>query len=426
MRLLFALFGLSLAAAAVAADDAVLTVDTVSGGVVVQRDGKQLSLHLGDALQEQDLIQTEAGGHLTLRFARHGFVDIGPSTEAGVERLPFAAYAKDLKSIFSLSRGYLRVVWKHPQISTSWPLFIYMSGHRISLTSGEFFFQHDGNEQLACAAAGQLALQAVGADGVETIRPPACTRLIAGLPPQTAPRDPDDWIAVRRAYDLHADASKLARLETPEPVAAAAPVVSATPAPLAAPAANPVAPVPAPAPAAATASVVGPAPSAVREPTVLDLILGEQKPSRTEVLAHPGPVSAAPIVPSPSPSPKVGLSAPLPSPVAATVSPPPAPASRPAQAPAPTAVARPAAPAKPAPEWSLNIASYADAASAEQQVQRLRDAGYPVVVQPATVNGKSWWRVQVPGYASQQDAKAAANEIQSKLGVRGIWVLRPS
>ena len=32
---------------------------------------------------------------------------------------------------------------------------------------------------------------------------------------------------------------------------------------------------------------------------------------------------------------------------------------------------------------------------------------YPVSVQPAAVNGKNWYRVQVPGYASQQAAKAA-------------------
>lgn len=91
-----------------------------------------------------------------------------------------------------------------------------------------------------------------------------------------------------------------------------------------------------------------------------------------------------------------------------------------------TAAPKQTASLRPTSEWALNIASYADPASAERQVQLLRDAGYPVVVQPATVNGKSWWRVQVPGYASQQDAKAAANEIQNKLGVRGIWVVRPS
>lgn len=422
MRLLFALIALSLVAVAARAEDAVLTVDTVSGVVNVQRDGKQLSLQLGDVLQEQDLIQTGASGHLTLRFARHGFVDIGPDSEAGVERLPFAAYAKDLKSIFSLSRGYLRVVWKHPQISTSWPLFIYMSGHRISLTSGEFFFQHDGSEQLACTAAGQLALQAVGADGVETVRPPACTRLIPGLPPQTKPRNPDDWIAVRRAYDLHADASQLARLGTSE--AAVSPsVVAAPPSPPAPPA--PVAIAAAPTQRAAT--VPAPTSAPAREPTVLDVILGAaplpDAGTRSNVVSRSGPVSAAPVLPSPTPAPKVGLSAPVatePASANAVAS------ARPAQPPASPAVKPTVPAAKTGSEWALNIASYADAASAEQQVQRLRDAGYPVVVQPATVNGKSWWRVQVPGYASQQDAKAAANEIQNKLGVRGIWVVRPS
>ncbi|MDP3856300.1 MAG: hypothetical protein Q8Q73_00915, partial [Stagnimonas sp.] len=221
LRLAFA-FAALMAASASRAEEAVLTVDTVTGAVAVERDGKRLALKVGDALQEQDLIVSQASGRLTLRFARHGFLDIGPNTEAGVERLPFAAYAKDLKSIFSLSHGYLRVVWKHPQLSTNWPLYIYMSGHRISLTAGEYFFQHSGDEQRACTAAGQLALQAVGADGVETIRPPSCTRLVAGVPPQTLARNPDEWIAVRRGYSLTPGSSipnELAQAPAPLPAA---------------------------------------------------------------------------------------------------------------------------------------------------------------------------------------------------------------
>lgn len=354
------------------ADDAVLTVDTVSGGVTVERDGKRVTPKVGEALQEQDLLVTQGNGRLTLRFARHGFLDVGPNTEAGVERLPFAAYAKDLKSIFSLSRGYLRVVWKHPQLSTSWPLYIYMSGHRISLTSGEFFFQHNGSEQLACTAAGQLALQAVGAEGVETIRPPACSRLVAGLPSQTLPRNPDDWIAVRRGFSLSPDAE----------VAAVVPRAAPS------------------------------APRAVRDPAPA---AGDDLPGvSTSVAAGPGPVVAAPVLPTPTPAPRTGM----------------VPAAQVPSAPAPSIASPASAPASATADrrggWALNVASYADTASAEKQAQQLRDAGYAGAVQSATVNGKVWYRVQVIGYASQQAARAAAQELQARLGLKGIWVVKPS
>ena len=359
------------------ADDAVLTVDTVSGGVTVERDGKRMTPKVGEALQEQDLVVTQASGRLTLRFARHGFLDVGPNTEAGVERLPFAAYAKDLKSIFSLSRGYLRVVWKHPQLSTSWPLYIYMSGHRISLTSGEFFFQHNGSEQLACTAAGQLALQAVGADGVETIRPPACSRMIAGLPTQTAPRNPDDWIAVRRGFSL-----------SPGTEVAAA--------------------VPRPAPP----------PRAVRDPASAP---GDDQPGvSTSSAAGPGPVVAAPVLPTPTPAPRTGMV-----PAAPVAAPPPSTAIIAGPAPA-TATATATATADRRGGWALNVASYADTASAEKQAEQLRGAGYAGAVQSATVNGKVWYRVQVIGYPSQQAARAAAQELQAKLGLQGVWVVKPS
>lgn len=354
------------------ADDAVLTVDTVSGGVTVERDGKRMNPKVGDALQEQDLIVTQGSGRLTLRFARHGFLDVGPNTEAGVERLPFAAYAKDLKSIFSLSRGYLRVVWKHPQLSTSWPLYIYMSGHRISLTSGEFFFQHNGSEQLACTAAGQLALQAVGADGVETVRPPACSRMVAGVPTQTAPRNPDDWIAVRRGFSL-----------SPGTEVAAAP----------------------PRPSA-------PAPRAVRDPA--PAATGDDLPGvSTSTAAGPGPVVPAPVLPTPSSAPRTGMVPAAPIPAIAA-------------APAAAAPSIPTASADRRGAWALNVASYADTASAEKQAEQLRVAGYSGAVQSATVNGKVWYRVQVIGYPSQQAARTAAQELQSKLGLKGIWVVKPS
>ena len=107
-----------------------------------------------------------------------------------------------------------------------------------------------------------------------------------------------------------------------------------------------------------------------------------------------------------------------------------APAATPAKLP-PAAVVTKLAPATSptaagSGSWALNIASYSEAAVAEREVARLRAAGYASALsQPATINGKSWHRVQIGGYASEGSARAAALELKARLGVQNIWVLKP-
>lgn len=432
-----------LANTAQAADEAILLIDQTSGVAGVQRNGKRLALQPGDTLQEQDLIVTDRSGRMTLRLGRHGFVEVGPNAEVGVERLPFATYARDLKSIFSVSKGYFRVVWKHPQLSTNWPLYVYMAGHRVSLVSGEYFFQNLGAEQRACVAAGQLALQAAGGEGIETVKPPACVRLAANAAPQVQPRNPDDWIAVRRGYSIEATAATLlardpAPAELPPPVVAK-PIITTSPTP----------PVVAAAP---TAIAPPPRPAGLDALDAAEPAVSTSAAARSDAL---GPVRAAPVLPAPVAAPPTAvapaLSVPayeppaLPLPRAPVV-------ARPAQpvvigqvvqtplAASETAppAAKPAAPSAvklmpPAPvalvpaggSWALNIASYTESAVAEREAGRLRAAGYAVRVQAASINGKTWHRVQLPGFASEGAARTAASELKSRLGLQNIWVLKP-
>lgn len=96
-------------------------------------------------------------------------------------------------------------------------------------------------------------------------------------------------------------------------------------------------------------------------------------------------------------------------------------------------VPQPAAPAS-APEgvplplptsgsWSLNLASLDDPAAAAREVQRLQAAGYSAITQQAVVNGRTWYRVQVPGFASAELARAKAEDIHNQLGFNGAWLL---
>lgn len=350
----FLLSLLPLAAVANAAEDAILRIEQSSTAAGVQRDGKRLALVNGDTLQEQDLIVTDAGGRMSLRLGRHGFIEVGAEAEVGIERLPFATYAGDLKSIFSVSKGYLRVVWKRSEINSQWPLFIYMAGHRVSLIGGEYFFQNAGAEQSACVAAGQLSLQVAGREGAQLIQAPACVRLRVDQAPAVSARNPDDWLAVRRSFNIEATAASLRASE----LAAASKLPST--------------------------SVNSAAP---------------QPPLRA---ALPSVTTTAPIVLGQVPAPPPAVAAAAPSNASTT---------------------RPAV----AGSWALNVASYDELADAEREALRLREAGFAGAAaqsQPVLVKGKSWYRVQVTGLASEAEAASTAEALSSKLGLKNAWAVK--
>ncbi len=403
-------------AAAAAVEDAILLIDQTSGVAGVQRDGKRLALPAGAALQEQDLIVTDRSGRMTLRLGRHGFVEVGPNAEVGIERLPFAAYARDLKSIFSVSKGYFRVVWKHPQVSSNWPLYVYMAGHRVSLSSGEYFFHNRGESQTACVAAGQIALQAAGGEGVETIKPPACAQLAGTKPPVINARNPDDWIAVRRSFSIEATAATLlARgpsAPAPLPAAPAKPVIRTAPVAAVASASPPVAIA-----AASNEALPSTAPYVAPPSTAQGASLPAARTGSAPIIAAP----AAPAPSKPAAVPASKAPAATPSSAAATIT---APLII-GQVSAAPVTTKPVA-AKTSGGWVLNVASYADGSAAEAEAARLRAAGYRAAAAiPATVNGKPWYRVQMSGYASEAEARAAALELKTQLGLQNIWVLKP-
>lgn len=348
----FLLSLLPLAAVANAAEDAILRIEQSSAAAGVQRDGKRLTLVNGDTLQEQDLIVTDAGGRMSLRLGRHGFIEVGADAEVGIERLPFATYAGDLKSIFSVSKGYLRVVWKRSEINSQWPLFIYMAGHRVSLIGGEYFFQNAGAEQSACVAAGQLSLQVAGREGAQLIQAPACVQLRADQAPAVSARNPDDWLAVRRSFNIEATAASLRASE----LAAASKLPT----------------------------------------TSVNSAATPQPPLRA---ALPAVTTTAPIV--------LGQAS----------------APPPAAAPSSAPIAR----STVAGSWALNVASYDELADAEREALRLREAGFASAVaqsQPVLVKGKSWYRVQVTGLASEAEAASTAEALSSKLGLKNAWVIK--
>lgn len=221
----FKLFGMRrlivLLAAAIAAFDLsaqVLRVESVSGPVWVQEDsGVRCAAAPGQVLAQGQRVVTEDGANARLQLSRHGFLELGEGSILLLERLPHASFATDLRSVFRLEEGYLRVVWKHPQISTIWPLFVYVDDLRTSLTTGEFFIEHRGGRLVACVAAGEIAVEGPSqAPGV--LHPRACYRLYRGLPAQRVLRDEDDWVAIRKRFRIGELAPEAAIVTAPAAV----------------------------------------------------------------------------------------------------------------------------------------------------------------------------------------------------------------
>lgn len=75
--------------------------------------------------------------------------------------------------------------------------------------------------------------------------------------------------------------------------------------------------------------------------------------------------------------------------------------------------------------YSLALSSEHDLARARLQVEKLWKAGYPAEVFEVPLNGKTWYRVVIRGFATAADAntfKSAA----SALGFKTAWLLRPN
>ena len=351
---------LGAAASAARAGD-VLVVDSVTGQASLDRLGTQTGLKAGDQLSERDVVHVAAGGSLTLDFSGHGFIELGPGAEIGIEKMPFASYADDLQTIFSLTHGYLRVVWKLPPLAGGWPLFVYFGSQHAALIPGEYFFDNQSGVARACVAAGRLSVLPNAGTQLQKLRPSACYRFVAGLPPERVPHDAGAWIAVRRSFDIDAPTS-------PEAMLAANDAGSDDPGP----------------DQPASQAVQLPRPSAPAAPA-------PSKPAQA-LQGQAKPATAA-------------LPAPIP-PVDAAAAP----------------IAAPSLPPGGSGEWGVNVASYPTTEDADKHAQQLRAAGYAATVQQALVKDHTWFRVQLRGYASADAARAVAAELQARFAYQGLWV----
>ena len=274
-KLRFLFLALALPAAAHAA---LLSVDSAGGAASLSRGDAAAALKKSDELRENDTLKLGAGARLTLGIARHGFADLGPGAELALERLPFASYAADLRTVLRLNSGYLRLVWKHPAQSTSWPLFVYFGNMRASLASGEYFFENNAGNLSMCIAAGEAAVSSVGGSRPEMLQGPACYRLTAGAPPQKVLHDAGDFVTVRENFAL----GELGAIVSRPPAPATQPSVRS-------PFYNPPRPQATTVPETKTGEAI--APAAPRPPAPAAVTGPEQVTAAPEPQALPAPVA---------------------------------------------------------------------------------------------------------------------------------------
>lgn len=72
--------------------------------------------------------------------------------------------------------------------------------------------------------------------------------------------------------------------------------------------------------------------------------------------------------------------------------------------------------------WFVNVATYSQRATADAMVERLREGGRSAAIVPATIGGEPSYRVRVVDLPSRDAAQRAARELESQLGLRGLWV----
>jgi len=92
---------------------------------------------------------------------------------------------------------------------------------------------------------------------------------------------------------------------------------------------------------------------------------------------------------------------------------------------APEVVRQPRA-ARPTREgnWVINLASYTSRTFASRKLAEFVGAGVAAERVQAEVNGRTVYRLRVPGFASYQAASVEAATIREQLGLKATWIAR--
>ena len=101
---------LSAAAAGLAAAPQIAMVKTVSGQAVILRDGARLPAKVGDAVLENDTLETGPDGAIGITFTDNTVMSAGPSSLLALEQYQFDSSNFNGKMVADMRKGTLAVV----------------------------------------------------------------------------------------------------------------------------------------------------------------------------------------------------------------------------------------------------------------------------------------------------------------------------
>ncbi len=73
-------------------------------------------------------------------------------------------------------------------------------------------------------------------------------------------------------------------------------------------------------------------------------------------------------------------------------------------------------------DWVVNLSSHVKESAAAKEKARLVKIGLNAEVHSATIKDKVWYRVQIIGFATKDEAKKQLRDIQQRSGIKGAWV----
>lgn len=73
-------------------------------------------------------------------------------------------------------------------------------------------------------------------------------------------------------------------------------------------------------------------------------------------------------------------------------------------------------------DWVVNLSSHVKESAAATEKARLVKMGLNAEVHSATIKNKVWYRVQIVGFTTKDEAKRQLRDIQQRSGINGAWV----
>lgn len=74
--------------------------------------------------------------------------------------------------------------------------------------------------------------------------------------------------------------------------------------------------------------------------------------------------------------------------------------------------------------WVINLASIQDKDAANRFAENAKTRGIAVEQSSVTFKGRKFWRIQIAGFSSAEDARVFADHAKQKLGLKDTWVMR--